>query len=448
MLLVVRRAAVARGGGGVVRATARWASQGLTPLPTRKQAFKEHLWSLRQQDPARWTSRTIAYHFRLPLANVQAMLALQELEVEAKKVGIDPNLLELAEDAEEYLDSEYDEPTPPPARASSSTPAEEVFFDDEAAGAGSLDELSHEQELAIVGALATRLSLAPPSPGVGPGEALGAAVRDAIGSLTLDELRALNEELTGDGEAAAPAAATDDEESRRRAQRALLNALTSDAPEALLAEGDGADFAQLAELPELSDVEASGGGAFVPTSTVSTDGLGTWKPPAGAFWVDGSAPAPQMPQMDASARSVQNDGLTITQLVPQREGAATWRAAEQSFGRGPGEKAPLGVATAPEELRMVREPEFGERMAANLEKRSRRLSADQPGSNVVGQTPNRGRMVFTEVVRPHRKVPLAARVWVSERGQPYARKPTEHERRMSQLRVQPPLLMPRMKRNR
>ena len=73
----------------------------LRALPTRKQAFKAHLVALREKDPERWTPRTLAFHFRLPLANVEAMLALQQLEAEAKsaKGALNPQLVSLAEDA-------------------------------------------------------------------------------------------------------------------------------------------------------------------------------------------------------------------------------------------------------------------------------------------------------------------------------------------------------------
>ena len=96
---------------------------------------------------------------------------------------------------------------------------------------------------------------------------------------------------------------------------------------------------------------------------------------------------------------------------------------------------------------MVKAPDFGARMMDNLERRARRLSPDQPGSNRLGTPPNKGRYVFTEVVRPHKKVPIAARVWVSEKGKLHTRAPDARELRMSRLRAQPPIMMPRIKRN-
>ena len=52
-----------------------------------------------------------------------------------------------------------------------------------------------------------------------------------------------------------------------------------------------------------------------------------------------------------------------------------------------------------------------------------------------------------QLVRPHKKVALAAKVWVGEKGQPFTREPTESELRKAQLREQPPIMMPRIKRN-
>jgi hypothetical protein len=208
-------------------------------LRTRKQAFKEHLWSLRKADPERWTSRTLAYHFRLPLANVQAMLALQALEEESKD-QLESGLLELADDAEEYLDSEYDEPPPPPppapARAVAAAAASaEVYYDRAALVAPSaLVGLCPAQELALIAPVAARFGgSAPPPPGVGRVEALAAAVCEALGGLTLVVLSLLVGELLGvvavPPRAAAASAAAKGE--RYRARRALLHLrLTTEAP--------------------------------------------------------------------------------------------------------------------------------------------------------------------------------------------------------------------------
>ena len=135
-------------------------------------------------------------------------------------------------------------------------------------------------------------------------------------------------------------------------------------------------------------------------------------------------------------------------LAGAREESDTWRAKERRFGRSKAERAPLGVATTPEELRLAKEPNFAMRLLDKLEQRANRLSDDGPGSNRVGKCrPNAGRIVFTEVVRPHKKVAMAARVWVSEKGKTGTRSPTPHEMRMARVRAQPPIMMPRTKRN-
>ena len=440
----------------MLRASVRYASTAPVRLRTRQQAFKEHLWKLRSVDPDRWTSRTLASHFRLPLSNVQAMLALQALEEEVKDT-LDPRLIELAEDAEEYLDSQYDEPPSPPKFGGPATAsAEEVYYDREAAAGGeaapsSIDQLTHEQELALVAAVATRFGQSAPRPGVGPGEALGAALHEAIGGLSLEELSALEAQLTGkEDERSFPDDAS--------AKRAIFDALTSDAPASLLSE-DAAAAADLASLnlPEVKAYTPPTGGAASSSSasTVSADGGGTFVSPDDAFWVDGSKPAPTMRASSSASRvglrgplfEADNDGIHIKQLVGKREAVETWRAAEKTFGRADTDVVPLGVASTPDELRAVKTPEFGARMMDNLEKRARRLSPDQPGSNVIGTPPNKGRYVFTEVVRPHKKVPIAAKVWVSEKGKLHTREPTARELRMSRLRVQPPIMLPRIKRN-
>ena len=444
------------------RLFARALPAGLVPLATRKQVFKEHLWKLRKQDPERWTSRTLAAHFRLPLTNVQAMLALQELEEAAGK--IEPDAIQLAADAEEYLDSEYDDPNEAQQPISGGggdggAATEEVYFDREAEGA--LGQVSHEDELALVAAVAQRFGdAAAPAPGVGAGEALGHAMRRAIAGLTIDELRALEEEVSG---TSPPTASVHEDEERRRAQRAILGALVEGGGEGdagaavplsahLLAAAEGADWSALS-LPEAahprSYAASEGDASSLQGSSVGVDGQGTWRPPEDAFWVDHTAPREEMQQLsdEQHREALEADGLRITRLVGTRSDTRTWRAREKRFGRKPGEAVDIGTATIPEELRLVRSPDFGAKLKFNLEARKNRLSPDGPGSIYIGQTPNKGQMVFTEIARPHKKVPLATRVWVSQKGQG-VRPPNESETRMARLRVQPPIMMPRIKRNR
>ena len=182
-------------------------------LPTRKKYFVEHLIALREKDPVRWTAPALAHHFGVPLENIQAMIALQAMRAERLEAGeeIDAELDALADDAEEYLDT--DEPAP--AGATSDGRAE-TYFDRDAPPTVGLEQLGAEQEAQLIGALVERLA-----PG---GDGLAAAAVRAVEALDAGELRQLRDAVTG--KPAAPAA---DGDERGALLRSLLDALSTGA---------------------------------------------------------------------------------------------------------------------------------------------------------------------------------------------------------------------------
>ena len=133
----------------VVLATSiRLASTRTASLATRKQVFREHLASLQQKDPERWTTHALAHHFQTPLENVAAALALHELEHDAGG-PLDADFEQLAHDAEEYLEDEDADPLAQfyeKKSSSSAGEADDTFYDreveDAAAAAASATSVS------------------------------------------------------------------------------------------------------------------------------------------------------------------------------------------------------------------------------------------------------------------------------------------------------------------
>ena len=98
---------------------------------------------------------------------------------------------------------------------------------------------------------------------------------------------------------------------------------------------------------------------------------------------------------------------------------------EKTLGRALAELA-LGAASPDDRLAPV--PNLAERIMANVQRRERRLSLLSPGSNLLG-TRSGIRIVFTEVVRAHKKVRRSS-MWVAERATS-SRKPTKRELRFA-----------------
>ena len=197
---------------------------------------------------------------------------------------------------------------------------------------------------------------------------------------------------------------------------------------------------------------AGGAASSSSASTVSADGGGTVSPDD-AFWVDGSKPAPTMRASSSASRvglrgplfEADNDGIHIKQLVGKREAVETWRAAEKTFGRADTDVVPLGVASTPDELRAVKTPEFGARMMDNLEKRARRLSPDQPGSNVIARRQT-GAVCLYGGREAAQEGADRRKVWVSEKGSSIRGADRARAADVA-AEVQPPIMLPRIKRN-
>ena len=402
-------------------------------LPTRKQHFKEHLHKLREQDPARWSARALSRHFGVPLENIEAMLTLQALEAERKESGgaLDAELLELADDAEEYLESEFAESAPAAEElakgAGATLGASETLYDDDAPPSVTLEDMSLEHELALVGAVVARYSQGRAAPGVGPAEALGAALGDALRSLSLDELSALEEQVRPPGQAhgAVVGAGADEAAHRAAIQRSMLSSLCVDVPAPLLepaAAGQAPLRLSAMALPPLPPRRA---GVARPQAAARGVTVGDGMDDEAAkdeFWVDSSRPKPAMAPV---RRAVSDDVMASPLRRPHGSPTGDW-----------------GQASSVEEMHSVRAPLFADELQSNIEARARRLAPD------AQHWPYRktGRFLFTELTRPSKKVPMAARVWVSEKGVGI-REPSEHEGRAAAVRAQPPILQPRIKRN-
>lgn len=432
----------------------RASPQKVSALPTRKQAFKDHCMQLRKQDPKRWTARVLSKHFGVPLPNMQAMLVLKGFEEEeAQKAAIDAELVQLADDAEEYLDTETAAITAPPRAARAPAAEPTTFYDREAAAAvpspplsSTLASMTEEQEAALVAAVAARFgtpAAAQQAGGAGADAALGAAVRGAMGSMTLEELRVLNDQLVGaaaPNDAAEPTSGDASEESSGEQQvllRALLSHVCPTLP-AVWSEGDSAVGAaadlhalDLPPLPAASAVD----GAAAKGARVTRE----FQNPPDAFW---SASA--LADAESAAR------FPAVPLYPREQSAAAEAAPPPSADVV---AIPIGSATTKAELRQVRAPDLAEVLEFNVQRRNERLAP----SYMSYPLPKKG-IVFTEVVREgagkrpwskprvRRSLPRASRVWVVDRsGSP--REATQDEASYAATRVQPPQFKPRIRRN-
>jgi len=139
------------------------------------------------------------------------------------------------------------------------------------------------------------------------------------------------------------------------------------------------------------------------------------------FWVDSTAPLPTMPRP--------------RRLRPVSDDVARGRG-DSGGGVAPGQSRTV------REMRSVRAPAFADQLQSNVEMRSRLCA---PGAQHWPYR-NTGRILFTEVTRPHKKVAFAARSWVADKATGI-REPTESEARTAAVRTQPPILQPRIKRN-
>lgn len=268
------------------------------------------------------------------------------------------------------------------------------------------------------------------APGVSAGEALSAALHEAIGSLTVEELDALATQVRGDGAGSgegSAAAADDEADALVRARRTLFDALVADAPAPLLekASGAGVDLSALGllDVPAAAAPPGASTGSSTPTPSSSSGESRkqhAFVNPPDAFWGDRS-------MLDTSqslmARPIADDVVVNDGLVIRKN----W-----------------GGARKPSERMSYHGPDFLDTLRRNVEIRNQRVKWRAEGRHFP--YPNKGRIIFTDVVRPHRNVQMARRSWVAVKGQGIV-EPTESEARAAAIRVQPPVLRSRLKRN-
>ena len=169
---------------------------------TRKQYFKDHVHKLHNEDPDRWTDRVISRHFGVPLENIQAMLALQDLAQDAAKErgALDPAMLEIASDFEEYLDDEVPSPGAEDALLTRSALLTKHVRDPVPPPSPELDNMSVAQESRLLSSAVLRLGGGDVTHGAPlNAKALRLELERILGSLTVDELSALQGQLGGSG---------------------------------------------------------------------------------------------------------------------------------------------------------------------------------------------------------------------------------------------------------
>ena len=388
----------------------------LPRLATRRQAFKEHVWSLRQQDPERWTTPVLAHHFKVPVENMHAMLVLKELEVEAG--SIDEELTSLAEDAEEYLDSEYAlDPAPSDSTEGARPQARRLgdVYDreqqqqqqqqqGEAASAASdgdlsLERMSYEEERALISAVASRFGGNDDPPFGGATPALGSR----------PPRRALQPQLGGDGSAAraggGAAAATD-------AGRRGCAARSGSPPSPRAARRPSTRPCSRPMAAAARRVRQS-------------------RPPAAAGHAGRRAAAAERRRRGVLVRRhavrAHDARRALLLLAPHRRRPRRPRARRRRRGSPAAPRAHGRRALSLAEMRAVGVPDFGARLRQNVERRARLLAPDAEHYPYR----NRGRYLFADITRGGRResTPQAKRAWVSQRGAPgeggTTREPTE-----------------------
>lgn len=339
--------------------------RGLATLATRKQKFKEESTALRDQDPGRWTVQALARHFDVPLENVRAMLALQDIEADrARAAEPDPELVQLAVDAEEYLDVEYAQPAPAAAPRAPS----ETFYDHEAPPPSlALGSLGIEQDGRLVAAATARF-------GASGAASLPASLREVVGGLTPDELAALLESVAG----GAPRAEGADAHGSPQAE--LLAAVAADEGAAALLPADSVDLAshealRLPTLPPLARPRmARAASAAAPpsefwTTGPSNDALAARPEPARTDAKRGPYDAPDDAdklQRNLEARHRNLNGLNAGAHAPYRNEARLVITEVTTGRRGRAIPSSVWVAekASPEGVPNTREPTADEHRSA------------------------------------------------------------------------------------
>ena len=358
------------------------------PLLTRSAKFREHLHELHRGQPERWTDVALAEHFRVPIANVQGALALKQLELDEVSRGapLDPELIALDEDIEEYL-CEDDDPKGP---AVASFPSPSVAADAAASDAWvpdiGLEHMPPEQEALLVRAVARRFAETP--------------MDAALEALSPAEIGELARAVSGSEAISAPPA------DRAEALRGLLAAVAIEMPPELLDAAEGElDLSRVTPLP--------------PTALPA--------PPRRSSASDAAA---------AAGGGAADDGVTQVG-VQTGDGGQRFSVVEDLGPDAAAYFEPEVLA----KLQRPRAPDSGEQLARNLALREERLHGDKAG---IYQSS--GRLLFAEVAKKGRKPTSVGRVWVSERDRT-VRDADDAEAAQATRRVLPRQAAPRIKRN-
>jgi len=409
---------------------------------------------LHKEDPELWTPHALSRQFGVPLANMQAMLALQQLE--AGGFALDPELQEIADDVEDYLLAEED--IDDAERAAVSSSVLQLHTPDVG-----LEKMSGEQEERLIRAVAERFQLDGTETVQELSSRLDTEMDVLVRSLQVGELKALCRAVEWGGEAEQEERAAQEEQveagSAGEADTAgtASDAATTQGAENVKGMVGAASNEAVAE--EHGAAQASGE-ERVDRSTL----LGLLSSSLSADVIDGPADG-VLERIVAATRNAHGSEKAAPILhVEARQDAQAREAAEASavidvgvttinprgmpvfvveddVGGKPEAYLPKGLLN---KLRRVRHVDNADRLEVNLRKRSANLaSAGQRAKYASADS-----LVFvdtSERLKSRAPSSSARRVWVSSKEG--LREPSEAETRAAMLRVQPPQLLPRIKRN-
>lgn len=360
------------------------------PLLTRSAKFREHVHELHRGQPERWTDVALAEHFGVPLANIQGALALKQLESDQVARGgpLDPELVALDEDIEEYM-CEDDDPKGPAASSPSQSAAPDAAASDAWIPDIGLDHMPPEQEAMLARAVVRRFAETP--------------MDAALEALSPTEIDMLARTVSGEAGAGPPAA------DHAEALRGLLATVAIEMPPELHDVADGElDLSRVTPLP--------------PTAL--------------------PAPPRRSASDAAAGAAAADDGVTQIGVQSRVSVASTPTQARFSVvdDRGP-DAAAYFEPEVLERLQRPRAPDSGEQLARNLALREERLYGDK--SKLYQSS---GRLLFAEVSKKGRKPTSVERVWVSERDRT-VRDADDDEAAQATRRVLPRQAASRIKRN-
>jgi hypothetical protein len=150
--------------------------------------------------------------------------------------------------------------------------------------------------------------------------------------------------------------------------------------------------------------------------------------------------------VSTASNAPRDTGVTRVPCLPP--GAANSLRVTEDLGPDPAAYMPDTRAAAAADGRAfnhMRRPDGADTMQANLEARERNVNNARNRRHFPFK--NQRQMLFTELTKSGRRT-APGRVWVSEQGgRVPTREPKPEERRKAMIRVQPPVLPPRIKRN-